>query len=161
MINLQTAIMCFISGAFTLHFSYTNHLHVAYIILGIIYILYLFLQSLSLIETSQNVETVQVEENAKDEGIEQSFYFMFAPWCMHSKKARPMWDDLNSLYSSDEEISFSLINSEDTEKREILEHYKVESFPTFIYHVDGFDPVTYHGPRTVEKLSEFIESHRV
>ena len=67
----------------------------------------------------QNASDSKQTKKQNTEGNRKpTLYFMFAPWCGHSKKAKPEWDKLvEEKGDVSKNVSLVLVNSEDNESK--------------------------------------------
>ncbi|XP_014243206.1 protein disulfide-isomerase [Cimex lectularius] len=79
----------------------------------------------------------------------------YAPWCTHCNKLAPIYDELGEKFKDNNEVLVAKIDATANE----LEHTKIESFPTLKLYKKGDNKVVeYTGDRTLEGLSNFLES---
>jgi len=80
----------------------------------------------------------------------------YAPWCGHCKKLAPIWDELGENFQDKEDIVIAKMDSTVNE----VEDVKVHSFPTIKFFPAGSEGkvVDYHGDRTLEGFTKFLES---
>ena len=86
-------------------------------------------------------------------------YFFGVPWCPHSKKANPVWEEIKTEYNQQifngYKLNFMEVDGE--ENQELADKYKVEGFPT-IKLVKGNQIIEYDAKPSVEHLKEFLNS---
>jgi len=79
----------------------------------------------------------------------------YAPWCGHCKKLAPIWDELAEKFEDREDIVIAKMDSTANE----LPDVKIQSFPTLkFFPKGGGEMFDYSGERTLEALTQFIES---
>ncbi|CAF4917232.1 unnamed protein product, partial [Rotaria sp. Silwood1] len=79
-----------------------------------------------------------------------------APWCGHCKQLTPIYEQLGEKYKDNADVVVAKMDATANE----LEDIKIQSFPTIKLFPKGSDEVIdYHGARTVEGLSKFIDSN--
>tara|TARA_B110000285_G_scaffold8537_1_gene8718 strand:+ start:297 stop:698 length:402 start_codon:yes stop_codon:yes gene_type:complete len=106
------------------------------------------------------VENENENDSENDEELEPNIlYFMFAPWCMHSKRAKPMWEELKSLLEDNSGIKLMLVDSETENGKKIIKDFEVTSFPTFILHTRDDEVIPYSGKRSASAIIDFLDEH--
>ena len=155
---LDTAIICFLAGAFTFHFSNTNNLHLFYIFMGISFIIYVFyLKWYNTNSLQQHTEDNDSTEHNELKTPPAIFYFVYAPWCGHSRRAKVVWEKLEEKNKNREDITFTILNSENEEDDEIINELKITSFPQFF--IDDKESLHYYNDeRTTIKMQQFIDN---
>ncbi|CAF1265630.1 unnamed protein product [Rotaria sp. Silwood1] len=79
-----------------------------------------------------------------------------APWCGHCKQLTPIYEQLGEKYKDNADVVVAKMDATANE----LEDIKIQSFPTIKLFPKGSDEVIdFHGARTVEGLSKFIDSN--
>ncbi len=76
-----------------------------------------------------------------------------ADWCGHCKNFKPTWDKVSELFNT----KFNFIVYDADKQREKFEEYKVDAFPTIIIK-DGSNIIPYDGERSLEEMSNFLNS---
>eukprot|EP00210_Caulerpa_lentillifera_P008260 g7882.t1 len=76
---------------------------------------------------------------------------VFAPWCSHCRKVRPVWEQL-ATELKDEGIHIGSVDG--TKQPMLLRRFDSEGFPSF-YHLVNGQCREYNGPRTVASFAEF------
>ncbi|CAF0764827.1 unnamed protein product, partial [Didymodactylos carnosus] len=80
----------------------------------------------------------------------------YAPWCAHCKQLAPIYDQLGEKYKDQDDVVVAKIDATVNE----VEDIKIQSFPTLkLFPKDSDDVIDYHGERTLEALSKFINSN--
>jgi len=88
---------------------------------------------------------------------------LFAPWCGHSKKAKPAYEKVIEKYHG-QMINGTMVKVilYDTEKRkDMVEKYKVQGFPSYFLEIedrDGKVETKVINERSADKLGEAIQS---
>ncbi|CCD25766.1 protein disulfide isomerase EUG1 NDAI_0F04480 [Naumovozyma dairenensis CBS 421] len=85
----------------------------------------------------------------------------YAPWCAHSKRLTPIYEELADIYFSDNETWDKLLIAEvDATTNDIIS-YPVEGYPTIVLFPAGEEknPILFKGPRTLEQLMEFVKNN--
>lgn len=114
-------------------------------------------------ENKSSVDELEIElvaENFKDtiqSGI--TFIKFFAPWCGHCKTLAPVWNDLNRKYKTDSNIKIMKVDCTAQENRGLCNDERIDGFPTIYLYKDGEMISEYHGDRSLEDLSDFIQGH--
>ena len=93
-------------------------------------------------------------------------HFFFADWCPHCKKAKPEWQAYRNKTDGHVISGFNVINIEhdctndqtgDPELQELIERYKIESYPMVI--MDGYGlSVNFESKITEDSLEKFVSS---
>jgi len=98
---------------------------------------------------SKNFDEVALDKS-KDVLVE-----FYAPWCGHCKQLAPIYDQLGEKYKDKDDVVIAKMDATVNE----LEHTKINSFPTIkLYKKDSNEVVDFNGERTLEGLSQFIDS---
>jgi len=98
---------------------------------------------------STNFDEV-VFDKSKDVLVE-----FYAPWCGHCKQLAPIYDQLGEKYKENLSLLIAKVDATANE----LDHTKINSFPTIkLYKKDTNQVVDYNGERTLEGLTQFLES---
>lgn len=88
----------------------------------------------------------------KDKNVLVEFY---APWCGHCKQLAPIYEQLAEKFAKNEDIVIAKMDATANE----LEHTKIKNFPTLKLYKKGDNSVVdYNGERTLEGLTQFLES---
>jgi protein disulfide-isomerase A1 len=94
-----------------------------------------------------------VHDETKDVLVE-----FYAPWCGHCKNLAPIWEELGSLFASTPSVVIAKI---DATANDVPPKLNIRGFPTILYfpaqHKDA--PVEYQGPRSLEDLAKFVQTH--
>ena len=104
-----------------------------------------------------------VKEKKGDNTV--GMYFFYTNWCPHSKKSKPIWEEVKKEYNGKEingmSLSFVEINGETDENAladfEGTYKVKVEGYPS-IYMVKDDQVIEYDAKPTKETLDEFIHA---
>ncbi|KAJ7547667.1 hypothetical protein O6H91_08G097500 [Diphasiastrum complanatum] len=93
------------------------------------------------------------EEVGQERGALVEFY---APWCGHCKKLAPEYEKLGAAFSS-KPVLIAKVDCD--EHKSLCSKYDVSGFPTLKWFPKGsLEPKVYSGARTMEALSEFVNS---
>lgn len=99
------------------------------------------------------VELTQTNfENAISKGY--SFVKFYTPWCGHSKKLAPIWNNLAIKFAPESDVIIAKVNCVDNEK--LCEQYKVVGYPTLLLFHNGKHVTEYSGSRKLEHLHIFL-----
>ncbi|TGZ37523.1 Protein disulfide-isomerase [Temnothorax longispinosus] len=83
------------------------------------------------------------------------FVEFYAPWCGHCQQLAPIYEKLGEKYKDNDKLVIAKMDATANE----LEDIKISNFPTLILYKKGTNEgVEYNGERTLEGLSQFIES---
>ena len=90
----------------------------------------------------------------------------YAPWCGHCKQLAPVYEKLAAAFEGEPRVVIAKIDAD--KHRSLGERFGVEGFPTIKYVLPGAlaggvkpeaGAVTYDGPRDLEGLVAFVNSH--
>jgi thiol-disulfide isomerase/thioredoxin len=132
------------------------------LVLAYAYILYDLLQKYNLIP---KFETFKKNNNNKphkakyapNNGLRLVNYY--ADWCGWSQKLLPTWDKVVSSFDETGKCSVEKIDCALNDKNEMMcKKEKVEGYPSIILYKNE-TVIPYEGPRTAEKIIEFVEQH--
>ncbi|CED84486.1 Protein disulfide isomerase (prolyl 4-hydroxylase beta subunit) [Phaffia rhodozyma] len=102
----------------------------------------------------------EYEEVVWKKGADKDVFIeLFAPWCGHCKKLKPIWDTLADKYA---EVPTVLIAAFDATENDLppSEPFKLTGFPTLKFKPAGSSEyVDYQGDRSLESLIEFVQEH--
>ena len=152
--SLLVACSSFVAGAYTYHFAKTNNINTTNVYIGFAFIVAFYM-------IWQKQETIAPQKN-KSSITTPVLYFMFAPWCGHSKKAKPEWDKLVKEHDGkyNGTVSLVLANSEDEKSKALFKKYDVRGFPTFIYVKNEKESAKHSGKRTAKALEKFMKQQQ-
>lgn len=94
------------------------------------------------------------------------FVKYYAPWCGHCKRLAPSWEELASIYGSNETDSKVVIANLDHTANDVDTPVEIEGYPTLLlYPANGKvdaktglrEAVVFEGPREIDSLIEFIQ----
>ena len=95
------------------------------------------------------------------DGVEQEaeLYFFYTEWCPHCKSAKPIWQELKSMYDGNRINNTKVYFKEvDCDKDEATaDKFKVEGYPT-IKLVNGEQVVEYDAKPDLDTLKDFLHS---
>jgi thioredoxin-like negative regulator of GroEL len=85
------------------------------------------------------------------------FVLFYTPSCGHCAQLKPIWDK----FSAANPDSTTLVDCSGTDKttQAITTKYKITSYPTMVWIVNGQIQETYEGDRTVDGLNKFLSDH--
>ena len=113
-------------------------------------------------EKQEGPVTVVVAKNYDDLVINNDkdvLLEFYAPWCGHCKALAPKYEELASLYGSDELSKLVTVAKVDATANDVPD--EIQGFPTIKLFPAGKkdSPVDYSGSRTVEDLIQFIKEN--
>jgi len=81
----------------------------------------------------------------------------YAPWCGHCKNLEPIYKQLAQKFADNNDLVIAKI---DATANDYPELYDVSGFPTlyFLRRNDKNNPSLYHGDRSLEDLTKFVNS---
>lgn len=92
-------------------------------------------------------------------------YFFFTDWCPHCTKAKEPWVNFKEAYNkkivNNYEINCIDINCTDDidgEVENIINTYKIDSYPTIKMTIDGDETIEYDAKITFKSLETFINT---
>lgn len=94
------------------------------------------------------------------------FIKYYAPWCGHCNKLAPVWEELASIYGSNQDNASVVIGKVDHTANDVETPYDIEGYPTILlYPANGkFDPETglreaipFEGNRELDSFIEFVK----
>lgn len=91
-------------------------------------------------------------ENAIANGY--SFVKFFVPWCGHSKRLAPTWNNLAIKFASAAHVKVAKVNCIQSE--EVCEKYKIVGYPSLVLFHNGKLIKEYSGPRKLDDLHSFL-----
>ncbi|XP_071038124.1 thioredoxin domain-containing protein 5 [Parasteatoda tepidariorum] len=113
------------------------------------------------IESNQEQPNVVVElsadnfENAIADGF--SFVKFYVPWCGHSKRLAPIWNDLGQKFVLHTRIKIAKVDC--TQDEMLCSEHKVVGYPSLFVFRNGKFVTEYHGPRKLDQLHSFVLDH--
>uniref|UniRef100_A0A3B4AT17 protein disulfide-isomerase n=1 Tax=Periophthalmus magnuspinnatus TaxID=409849 RepID=A0A3B4AT17_9GOBI len=100
---------------------------------------------------------VLVGKNFKSVALDPTknvFVEFYAPWCHFCKELAPIWDQLGEKYANHTNIIIAKMDATANE----AEGVDIGGFPTLVYYPAEGKEVQYHGDKTLEKMSEFLDN---
>jgi len=111
-------------------------------------------------EEKEAVKVLTVENF--DEVVRKSgkhvFVDFYAPWCGHCKRLVPIWEELGEKYKDNGNVIIAKIDA-DANK---VPGQQIDGYPTiklFLASGGKKEGIDYNGERTLEDLSEFLDSY--
>lgn len=95
------------------------------------------------------------------------FIKYYAPWCGHCNKLAPVWEELASIYGSNEDNASVLIGKLDHTANDVETPYEIQGYPTLLlYPANGkIDPETgireailFEGNRELDAFVDFVKN---
>jgi len=77
-------------------------------------------------------------------------YIFFAPWCVHCKKSKTLFERLNTEFNN---VMLVDSDSDNQADKDLLIKYNVKGFPT----IKNSKNIEFKDDRTYEKLVDFIQ----
>ena len=94
---------------------------------------------------------------------EAELMFFYADWCPHCKTAKPIWEEIkeeneNNLING-HKVQFTEVNftTESPEIEDLMNKFKIESFPTIKLIKDG-EIIEYDAKPNKETINEFLNN---
>ncbi|XP_054720886.1 thioredoxin domain-containing protein 5 homolog [Uloborus diversus] len=111
-------------------------------------------------EKSDNI-VVELSGANFDSAIAKDFSFVkfYMPWCGHSKRLAPVWNELAKKFVRSTEIKIAEVDCNQDE--ELCQKYKVVGYPTMLLFRNGEHVTEYVGPRKLEDLHNFLQDYLV
>lgn len=122
-------------------------------------------------EERQAQSTVKIVGKTHDELLKDTskdiFIKYYAPWCGHCNKLAPVWEELASIYGSNQDNASVIIGKLDHTANDVETPYQIEGYPTILlYPANGkFDPETglreailFEGNRELDSFIEFVKA---
>ena len=81
----------------------------------------------------------------------------FAAWCPHCKKMMPVMDELKGLMGK--KLRVLQLDVDDAGNSEAVQHFRINSYPTFILLDHGKQLWRDSGERSLGELRQAIEGH--
>lgn len=92
-----------------------------------------------------------------------AFVMFFAPWCGHSKRLKPAWEELARTFAGEDSVVIAAIDAD--AEHELAVHYGITAFPTLLFfpavHSStlGNDPILYEGQRSAAEFIAFVNEN--
>jgi len=102
--------------------------------------------------TNDAVVTLVYKNYAAETEGKKAFVKYYAPWCGHCKTLAPVWEELATAFA-DKDIVIGKFDATANHTDE-----PIQGFPTLIFYDGQGGQETYNGERTLEALTEFVES---
>ena len=104
-----------------------------------------------------NKEFTQGQNAAYDQSVD--LYFFGVPWCPHSKKAQPVWNDLKTEYTDKKinEYRINFIEVDCDQDPKTADEFKISEFPT-IKLIKNNQVIEYDAKPNKDTLKEFLNS---
>lgn len=85
-----------------------------------------------------------------------SFVMFYAPWCGHSKRLLPTWEELAKSFQSSQGVH--IVGVDCTAETVLCSQYGIRAYPSLFPFVNGNQGDKYTGARTLEALATFVSS---
>ena len=82
---------------------------------------------------------------------------VFADWCGYCTRFKPTWAEIEDYSKENQTFKATALNADHPQNKELLEHYKVSSFPTILVR-KGTRHKIYEGERTKDQIQSFAET---
>lgn len=108
-------------------------------------------------KTIKTVKTTPVEEKE----LTAKFIFIFADWCGHCQKTKPVWEKLQQKVKKigNTKITYRLIDAEAPENSQIVDAYNVAAYPFIILVKPDGQKKVFSAKRTVDGFTTFLQKH--
>lgn len=88
-------------------------------------------------------------------GDKPAFVEFYAPWCGHCKSLAPKYEELSSIFSSDDDLIIAKVDA--SEQTALASKYGISGFPTLKFFPAGStEPEDYTGGRETEDMLAFL-----
>ena len=87
------------------------------------------------------------------------FVMFYTPWCGHSKRLKPTWQDLSSKYNNKEDPDVLIAKVDCTTERSLCSAQDVSGYPTLKFFKSGTNSdsgVYWWGKKDLSSLIKFI-----
>ena len=108
------------------------------------------------------------KEEEQNDDVERSnfrFIFVFADWCGHCVRTKPVWENLSATYSkiNEKTVEYRKLNSDNKESQETVQtmkKYNVSAFPFIVLErrKQG-DYIIFKGKRDIQSFVSFLEKN--
>lgn len=104
--------------------------------------------------TSTNFTSIALDPT-KDVLVE-----FYAPWCGHCKSLAPIYNQVATIFSNDQDCLVAQMNADDAVNQDIAAKYNIQSFPTlkFFPRGDAEAVEDYSGGRSIKNFMNFLNT---
>lgn len=112
-------------------------------------------------EILQEQDSDELTEETFKNGIQTGIAFVkfYAPWCGHCKRLSSTWNTLRDKFANREMVKIFKVDCNSDLNKELCNNEKIEGFPTLFLYKDGLKISEYSGSRTIEDLTDFVNTH--
>jgi len=107
-------------------------------------------------------QTKDNEDSSKTKPKKKAtFTFIYADWCGHCRKTKPVWAKLEKAVKTigEYEIVYKQLDAEAPENAKWIEMYNVAAYPFIILTIDANKKKVFSGERSVSGFRAFLEKH--
>jgi len=135
---------------------------VLFILVGASYYYFYVIPSTSA-QYRANKELIDGKGSGGELSNEAELIFFYADWCPHSKKAKPIWEEIKKTYENKTINGYSIVfteidsSTENVQVEKMMDKYNVEGFPTIKLLKDG-QIIEYDAKPSKDTLDKFLNS---
>lgn len=105
--------------------------------------------------------TNQHKESSSKTKKKATFTFIYADWCGHCRKTKPVWKDLEKTVKTvgEYDMEYTQLDAESPENARWIEMYNVAAYPFIILTINANKKKVFSGERTMSGFKSFLEKH--